>query len=97
MSGPVLIAFVFVFCSTMSNWMMEFERWLPTVVQIAYKVSECVCVCVCVCAYVCVYVGAGTCMLNWADVHVKLCVCVCVCVCVRVRVFPRALPCRALR
>ena len=33
-NGPYLII---VPLSTMSNWMMEFERWAPTVVKIAYK------------------------------------------------------------
>lgn len=35
-NGPFLII---VPLSTMSNWTMEFERWLPSVVQIAYKGS----------------------------------------------------------
>lgn len=28
-------------CSTMSNWVLEFDRWAPSVVKIAYKVSVC--------------------------------------------------------
>lgn len=33
-NGPYLII---VPLSTMSNWMLEFERWAPTVIKIAYK------------------------------------------------------------
>ena len=33
-NGPYLII---VPLSTMSNWMLEFERWAPSVIKIAYK------------------------------------------------------------
>lgn len=28
-----------VFCSTLSNWVLEFEKWAPSVVVVAYKGS----------------------------------------------------------
>lgn len=29
----------FFFCRTLSNWVLEFEKWAPSVVKIAYKGS----------------------------------------------------------
>ena len=28
-----------IFCSTLSNWVLEFEKWAPSVVVVAYKGS----------------------------------------------------------
>ena len=28
-----------VLCRTISNWMMEFDKWAPTVIKVAYKGS----------------------------------------------------------
>ena len=52
---------------TMSNWVLEFDRWAPSVVKIAYKVSQpfiprptcswhtCTCTCVYVYTYMYIY------------------------------------------